>query len=192
MSNNKNQSKMPDLNQWLTYENDPVLHQKCEIVNIPLNAEDQAVMEKLIAYVKWSQDPELCKNPAVGIAANQIGVSKAMFYIRFRLRPADPYQEYAFINPVILERSQGMTFLSRGEGCLSVKDNDKHPGFVPRNYKIKVKTYDYLQKKEITLNLKAHAAIICQHEYDHLQGKLYHERINKSNPEACEPDWIRF
>lgn len=183
-----NNKTNPD--SWLHFKEEAVLHDKCAIVNIPLSTADQAIMEKLIAYVKWSQDPEKCDRPAVGIAANQIGVSKQMFYIRYKLRPEDDYIEYAFINPEIIQKSTGMTYLARGEGCLSVKDNDSYPGFVPRHYKIKVQGYNYLKGKNETLELIAHSAIIFQHEFDHLQGHLYYERINKKNPEFSETDWI--
>ena len=64
--------------------------------------------------------------------------------------------------------------------CLSVKDS--HFGYVKRSYKIKIKAYDYVSKQNIVLSLKGYVAIVVQHEYDHLFGILYYDRIDKKNP----------
>ena len=45
-----------------------------------------------------------------------------------------------------------------------------------------MKAYDHVSKQEVTLSLKGYVAIVLQHEYDHLFGKVYYDRINKKNP----------
>ena len=42
----------------------------------------------------------------------------------------------------------------------------------------------YLEGKlvKVTLRLKGYIAIVFQHEYDHLLGTLFVDRINKENP----------
>ena len=70
--------------------------------------------------------------------------------------------------------------LRGGEGCLSV-DKD-HPGYVYRYFKITMRAYDVFQDKVIDINAKGYDAIVLQHEYDHLDGVLFYDRINKDNP----------
>ena len=39
-----------------------------------------------------------------------------------------------------------------------------------------------LADKVIDINAKGYDAIVLQHEYDHLDGVLFYDRINKDNP----------
>lgn len=186
-----------NLDKLLHYDNEKVLNAPCQQIQFPLSAEDISIMEDLMSYVKWSRDPQLnkgrAKHSAVGIAANQMGYSKQMFYIRFDYSSSNRDQiikaEHAIINPTILNRSEMITYLPKGEGCLSVENNQNHPGIVPRNYKIEAKAYNFLTKKWQTYVLRGYEAIVFQHEYDHLQGKLYHHRINKDDPWHVDPEW---
>jgi peptide deformylase len=89
---------------------------------------------------------------------------------------------YALINPEIVQKSKEMVYLPGGEGCLSVERNTK--GLVtPRHYAIKLKTaiYDFNTNKvkNITLNLEGYPAIVFQHEYDHLDGILFTDKMYK-------------
>ena len=88
--------------------------------------------------------------------------------------------QYALINPKIIQNSIKKVALASGEGCLSV-DND-HPGYVYRYDKIIIKGYDAITDKEVTITARGYDAIVLQHEYDHLDGILYYDRINKDNP----------
>jgi len=114
----------------------------------------------------------------VGLAAPQIGKSMRLFVV-----DASPMSENgkdpelqafkkAFINPVILERSEDAE--SAEEGCLSI------PGIreeVPRPSRIRIEYYD----EDWTLREEEYEgtrARIIQHEYDHLDGILFIDRIN--------------
>ena len=72
-----------------------------------------------------------------------------------------------------------MTYLPDGEGCLSVDRTTN--GITPRNYSIVVKGYfyDFINKKLQfkTLELEGYPAIVFQHEYDHLDGVLFTDKI---------------
>jgi peptide deformylase len=83
-------------------------------------------------------------------------------------------------NPKIKSYSQSKCFLSGGEGCLSVKK--KHDGIVPRRSKVIVEAYDLINNKQIEIIAEDFLAINLQHEIDHLNGILYYDHINKSNP----------
>jgi peptide deformylase len=89
---------------------------------------------------------------------------------------------YMMINPKIISYSDELTYLPGGEGCLSV--DREVVGLVHRPRKVTVKTYLYEngEVKEVTLRLKDYIAIVFQHEYDHLNGILFVDRINKDFP----------
>ena len=90
------------------------------------------------------------------------------------------FTEYVLVNPKIIASSVKKIAIRSGEGCLSVK-TDK-PGYVYRYYKITMRGYDVFQGKVIDINAKGFDAIVLQHEYDHLDGIVYYDRINKTNP----------
>jgi peptide deformylase len=95
----------------------------------------------------------------VGLAAPQVGKNLNLFVIK-----TDKFQE-VFINPEI--KLEGLNIQIQ-EGCLSF------PGMnfaVNRKQRVKIKFFD----KNWTFRLGEYnetIAIIIQHEYDHLQGKL--------------------
>jgi N-formylmethionyl-tRNA deformylase len=91
---------------------------------------------------------------------------------------------------VLISNSVQKSYLAGGEGCLSVKD--KHEGYVKRYFKIKLKAYDYISQKEVVLSLKNYISIVVQHEFDHLFGILYYDRINKSNPFEVKEDEVKI
>jgi peptide deformylase len=84
------------------------------------------------------------------------------------------------VNPKIIESSIKKTALQGGEGCLSVDKN--HKGLVHRNYKIKMKAYNALINEEVIITATGYLAIVLQHEYDHLDGRFFYDRIDKNNP----------
>ena len=87
--------------------------------------------------------------------------------------------EYTLINPKIISHSVSMIYLPPSEGCLSVDREIK--GFVPRYERIKVKGVN-LDGEEVVIKLSGYGSIVLQHEIDHLDGKMFYERINKDNP----------
>lgn len=163
-------------------DGDSILHQPTEEVELPLSKEDRDALICMMNYVKNSQDPVLSKKyklrPGVGLSANQIGLNKRMFVAYFEDERGVEH-EYTVINPKIISHSVSMIYLPSGEGCLSV--DREIEGFVPRYERIKVKGYN-IKGEEITLKLRGYAAIVCQHEIDHLDGIMFYERINKENP----------
>ncbi len=95
----------------------------------------------------------------VGLAAPQVGRSLNLFII------STPTFKEVFINPEI--RLEGLDMQVK-EGCLSFPNMDFA---VNRREKVQIKFYD----KNWTYRyaeFKESLAIIIQHEYDHLKGKL--------------------
>ena len=164
-----------------------VLKAKASDVAMPLSKEDEQIIREMNEYLINGYDDDFVAKhdirPGVGIAAPQIGVSKKMFCILTFDEHGD-FHNYCFINPKIISHSEELTYLETGEGCLSV--NEMHKGLIHRPKRIKVRTllYDYETKEvlEVVMQLKGYLAIVFQHEYDHLFGKLFYEHINKTNP----------
>lgn len=101
------------------------------------------------------------KNKGVGLAANQVGVSKQLFVMKGLT------ENLAVINPRIVDRSSDTTEME--EGCLSF------PGIyadVVRPKTIKVR-YSNLVGEVTTHTYTGLTARCFQHEYDHLQGKVF-------------------
>ena len=101
-----------------------------------------------------------------------------MFVIYYQL--GDKLVQYALVNPKIVATSIKLCYLSGGEGCLSV-DKD-HEGYVYRPNKVTIKAYNLLEHKDVEIVARGYDAIVLQHEFDHLNGILYYDHIDKTNP----------
>lgn len=167
----------------ITLDPDPLLRQKALPLALPLSPEHQSLIEYMIDHVRISQDDEQNKEwqlqGAVGIAAPQLGYSVRMFVMRAQ-DDKGRLQEYAFINPKLLGTSVQRAYLKNGEGCLSIPT--VHSGYVPRYARAIIKGFDYIQQKEVQVTFVGYPAIVAQHEFDHLEGILYYDRINKDDP----------
>jgi peptide deformylase len=163
---------------WITKDTEKSLRMPCENVDFPLSQEDLVCIEKMISYIDasfFNKSNKYGIRPGIGIAAPQIGYNKKMSYIR--LTDIDNKEhKYLMINPEIIEKSYNMSYLEHGEGCLSVDEDKK--GIVPRHETIKVRFYDYFEKKIIEKEFTNLIGICFQHEIDHLNSKLYYDRIN--------------
>ena len=175
----------------IVYEGDPRLHEVCKPVELPLSEEDADTLRSLLEYVINSQDEELVKKynirPAVGLAAPQIGVLKRMFAIVCN-DENDKLYILPLVNPKILEHSEEKVYLNGGEGCISVKRPTD--GLTPRYKWIKFEALQWSYKRKvferIRMKLEGYLAIVFQHEYDHLDGILYVDKMYNKLPD-CKP-----
>lgn len=112
----------------------------------------------------------------VGLAAPQIGKSIRLFVI-----DSSPFKETypdveiykgVFINPVIIEEF-GDDFVFN-EGCLSLPDIHEE---ITRKSEIKIQYTDENGMKK-TGHFKGLVARIIQHEYDHLEGQVFTDRLS--------------
>ena len=107
----------------------------------------------------------------VGLAAPQIGKSIRLFLIDTIQVMEDDEKEkgikQAFINPTIIEEA-GSAWAYE-EGCLSIPNIR---GDVERLDSIKIKYYD-TEFNEHRVSYDELNARVIQHEYDHLEGKLF-------------------
>lgn len=135
---------------------DPRLRQKAQPVT-----QFDAPLQKLIEDMFET----MYAAPGVGLAANQVGVSRRLAVMDCADKDAAP-QPMVIINPEILERADEQVM---EEGCLSV------PG-----YSDNVKRYNRLRMKALDrhgqpfeLQAEGLVAQAIQHEIDHLDGKLF-------------------
>lgn len=157
----------------------PVLRQKAAWVDNVSDESVQQLIDDLIATV--------AKANGVGIAAPQIAEQKRLFIVASRPNPRYPnapeMEPTAMINPKIVARS---TEVVKGwEGCLSVPGIR---GLVPRYQAIEVEytdRYGKLQKQEFT----DFVARIFQHEYDHLDGIVFVDRLENTLDMITEQEY---
>ena len=107
--------------------------------------------------------------PGVGLAAPQIGLGIRLMVIDITVGE-DPEQVIVMANPVMLEQEGEQ---HEEEGCLSVPG---YSGVVSRPDWVKVRGQD-LKGKEVTLEGTGLLARALCHEIDHLDGKLFLERL---------------
>lgn len=111
----------------------------------------------------------------VGLAAPQVGASIRLFIIDASPMAEDDPElidfKRTFINAKIVEKSGEMTLSN--EGCLSIPDIRED---VLRYPKI---TIEYVNEKfeKISETFEGIKAVIVQHEYDHLDGILFTDKV---------------
>ncbi len=132
-------------------------------------------------------DTMIARN-GVGLAAIQVGVDKRALIINIPLEDKEPEASQPrentleMINPVIIEADGKEKFQ---EGCLSV------PGFyedVERHKHVVVEYYDRFGEKH-TIEDDDFLAIAMQHEIDHLDGKVFVERLSYIKRKKFEKEW---
>lgn len=173
-------------------EGHPTLRQRAKEITFPLNTEQQQLADNLHQYLINSQNEEIAAKyglrSGIGIAANQVNSLDRMFALHL---PDDNGELVSFvaINPKIVSHSVEQTYLTSGEGCLSV---DRHvPGFVPRYARITAKFFTP-DGKEHKIRFQGLPAIAFQHELDHLNGVMFYDHINEKDPFASIPNAIPF
>lgn len=178
---------MPNKN-WIIYDDNSIMRQKSAQLVLPLTNEDNDIISKMISYIDASYNNEDIKydiKPGIGIASIQLGYPKQILYIHFNEN--DIEHKYLLANPKIILESYNKSYLSKGEGCLSVIK--PHKGFSIRKSHIIVNAFDLFTNQNIEIKAKNLLSICLQHEIDHLNGIFYYDKINKSDPFYNEKDW---
>ena len=135
-------------------------------VSRPVDAKDpnlKLLAERMLATVKDEQ--------GVGIAAPQVGLNiKAIWVQRFD-KEGKPFE--FFVNPEIKWMSSVLRL--GAEGCLSIP-NERGEVYRSLVIDLAYETLDGEKKREL---VEGFTAVIFQHEYDHLMGRLFTERIKE-------------
>ena len=132
----------------------------------------------------------LADSGGIGLAAPQIDEDLRVAIIEIpggptRYGDIEAMPLTVFFNPVIeVLDDQRKGFW---EGCLSVPGLR---GFVERPQHIRV-TYTSTAKQTEILELTGFLATVMQHEFDHLDGRLYVDRITDTTLLAFEDEWLK-
>ena len=140
----------------LKYWPDPILARKASPIQSGDMEPDE--LEQLIADMIRTMD----ENQGIGLAAPQVGVGKQLFIIRI-----EPSNTFVFINPKITVLNDKP--FKWEEGCLSV------PGYFTKKSRPDHIKVDYIDVNgdEQSVEFVGLYAFAVQHEYDHLEGKLF-------------------
>ena len=117
----------------------------------------------------------------VGLAAPQVGINKCLMVYNETGDKTKWLKEVTMVNPKIVEFSEAKDV--EIEGCLSFPGMN---GDVERSKWIKVEAQN-LKGKKFKKKFKGWEARIFQHEYDHLDGVLYPDRLNDEGKEQVKP-----
>lgn len=146
----------------------PVLRKTAEEIDF----NDYPNLKELIANMFETLE----HSEGVGLAAPQVGLPIRLFIIDLDVISDDEpqYKDYrhAFINPEIIEESEETVTMS--EGCLSIPGINES---VKRPAKVLV---NYLNEngEEQERWLEGFEARVFQHEYDHLEGKVFVDHLS--------------
>jgi len=127
----------------------------------------------------------------IGLAAPQIGESVRLAIIEIpggptRYGELDAMPLTVFINPIIEVLDPATA--GYWEGCLSVPGLR---GFVERPQHVNI-SYTTIDGTPAELELRGFFATVFQHEFDHLDGVLYVDRLADSRLLAFEKEYERY
>ncbi|MFC1222663.1 MULTISPECIES: peptide deformylase [Pedobacter] len=143
---------------------DPVLKKVCADID-----KDYPELEKLISDMF---DTMYYAN-GVGLAAPQIGLPIRLFIVDTgEDEDGNPGYKKVFINAEILEETgEAWSF---NEGCLSIPDIREN---IMRKPNVKITYFDE-NWVEHTDDVDGMPARVIQHEYDHIEGKLFTDKVS--------------
>jgi peptide deformylase len=126
----------------------------------------------------------------VGLAADQVHESKQIAVLEVDDNPRYPEKPrvplMVLVNPTITPLSEEME--EDWEGCLSIPDLR---GRVPRYKSVRVQALDR-QGKQIDFVANEFHARVIQHEFDHLNGKVYLDRMRDFSTLTFLQEFARY
>jgi len=148
-----------------------------------LRAENAEITEFDDSLKKLSKDMFKLMYAAqgVGLAAPQVAQNVRLMVFNPEADPKKWLMETTLVNPEIVESSEGKDM--EIEGCLSFPGMN---GPVQRSKWIKVK-YQDVKGKPKKKKFVGWEARIFQHEYDHLQGTVYIDRLSEEDRQQVQP-----
>jgi peptide deformylase len=159
----------------------PVLRQTAEWIEKPQDQALQVLTDNLLQT--------MIQSAGVGIAAPQVGIAKQLVIVAsrptLRYPKAPEILPIPMFNPQLLEHSDET---EKGwEGCLSV------PGIRGLVSRYKSVTVEYQDRDGQTQNLILHdfVARVFQHEYDHLKGIIFIDRVENTTELMSEQEYQR-
>jgi peptide deformylase len=159
----------------------PILRQQAKDVTTINSLATQSIIADMLATLSESN--------GVGLAAPQIYEPWRIIIIASRPTPRYPHapemEATIMINPSFHALSEAKE--KDWEGCLSI------PGIraqVPRYKQIAV-DYTNLQSETVKQHYDGFVARVFQHEYDHLNGRVYLDRVENSRDIISEKEFFK-
>lgn len=160
----------------------PVLRRRAEKIPLPSDNKLFQLIENMYFTL------ELVKG--VGLAAPQVYASARLIIIASA--PNERYPDAPQMGPLVMINPE-LKWISPEtedgwEGCLSIPGLR---GIVPRALYVEI-SYTDTDNKQNNLRLSGFPARIFQHEYDHLDGLLFIDRVRSTKDLATEKEYIRI
>ena len=151
--------------QVITYPDERLKMPSLEVVNFDRWIEE--FIQDLVYTMKTSPG-------CVGIASPQVGVHKRIIAVDTSISKHKEnklsHGLMVLVNPRIVQWDGELVCR---EGCLSIPD---YTGNVKRHYWIKVEAFD-VKGNFVEFETEGFEAVVIQHEIDHLEGKVFLERL---------------
>lgn len=163
-------------NLWLVGENDPILlHPTVPVCDFE---EIQALADHMFSIME--------RTNGVGLSANQIGLRHSMFIMRWPSIEGELGGQRIVVNPSIVASGSSMSLYE--EGCLSF------PGlylWVSRPSFVEV-AYQNERGENVQESLSGWPARIFQHEFDHMVGRTFKDRVSRLKIERAEKKRVKM
>jgi peptide deformylase len=161
---------------------EPVLRRIAEPIDDVTSTKIQQLAAQMLFTLEGSN--------GVGLAAPQIFESKRIIVVASKPTKRYPYAPTmpatVMINPEFIPLSDVMQ--KDYEGCLSIPSIR---ALVPRYQFIRV-TYTDLTGKRLEVNFDGFIARVFQHEYDHLNGLVYLDRVDNNQDIISEAMFLKI
>ena len=160
---------------------EPVLRRIAELIDDVTHPDVQELAQTMLFTLEGSN--------GVGLAAPQIFVSKRLMVVASKPTKRYPYAPEmpatVMINPEFIPLSDAM--VKDYEGCLSIPSIR---ALVPRYHSIRV-SYTDLTGQRLEVNFEGFIARVFQHEYDHLNGLVYLDRVDNNQDIISEAMFLK-
>lgn len=157
----------------------PILRKRAKPVKDIEDIKIQQVIDDMLSSLE--------KQAGVGLAAPQIGESYRIFLVDLNEDDKSPKEPpMVVINPKIVQKSKSKEI--DWEGCLSI------PGLrgkVARSRKIVIEYFDR-DGSQYSIEAEDFVARIFQHEFDHLEGKVFIDRVSSTKEIITEQEYIKL
>ena len=176
---------MVNKKDYLAEIGNPILREKTEEVDIKKikSPEIKGIIYELISLMRHFN--------GAGLAANQIFYKYRICVIELNENQRYPHLSNiplkVLINPKIQVLQSELTFDSY-EGCLSVPNLR---GKVSRYCKIQLDYYDQ-NAKHLSETITGYAAVVYQHEIDHLDGILFTDRVKDNRTLVTYTNYLKY
>jgi peptide deformylase len=158
---------------------------RAEARDVPLDKLQTPEMQRLID----DMEETMHEYDGVGLAAPQVHVGLRLAVLAVPKSDERARQEVPFmvlVNPTWTPIGEGTLF--GYEGCLSIPDLR---GLVPRYQKLRLEAHDR-QGRPYVIEAADFFARVVQHECDHLDGRVYLDRMGDLRSLSFIPEFERF